>query len=164
MASVFTASTARLTDDSVDIAGQLHEQEITASVKEIKRGKAPGLDGLPGEFYCTFWYFLKEDFLEMANEGFHWGALSHSQQTGIIRLLYRSGERYNLANWRPITLLNTDYKIIAKSLANRLKSVLSRVIHTDQTCSVPERSIADNCALIRDCAYYCEETQTSAAI
>lgn len=44
------------------------------------------------------------------------------QNKGIMKLLYKKGEREDIKNWRPITLLNTDYKIIANVLANRIQS------------------------------------------
>ena len=78
--------------------------------------------------------------------------------------MYKKGDREDLTNWRPITLLNTDYKIIAKTLANRLKKVLAYCINIDQTCSVPGRSIVDNCALIRDSIYYCQASNTEAEV
>ena len=57
-------------------------------------------------------------------------------------------------NWRPISLLSADYKILTKALANRLRKVLPLVIHPNQTCAVPGRSIEDNCALLRDISDY----------
>jgi hypothetical protein len=62
--------------------------------------------------------------------------LSLSQRTGVVRLLYKKGEHTNMSNWRPISLLNTDYKIIAKALANRLRLVTGAVVHPDQTCTI----------------------------
>ncbi len=62
----------------------------------------------------------------------------------IISLLYKNkGSREELGNWRPISLLNCDYKILAKVWATRLMKVTNRVLHPDQTCSVPGRSIQD---------------------
>jgi hypothetical protein len=59
--------------------------------------------------------------------------LNNSQNRGVLNLLFKSGERENICNWRPLTLLNTDNKIIAKMLAERLKTVLPNLIHSDQT-------------------------------
>lgn len=69
-------------------------------------------------------------------------------QSSITRLIYKEGERKSLKNWRPITLLNVDYKIASKALANRLLKVLPRIIHSNQTCSVPGRAIFDNLFLL----------------
>ena len=86
-------------------------------------GKSPGNDGLPSEFYKTFWSDISEPLLKALNYGFEIGQLSVSQRRGIIKLIpKKSEELYYIRNWRPLTLLNCDYKIAAKAIANRLKA------------------------------------------
>jgi hypothetical protein len=75
--------------------------------------------------------------------------MSKSQNRGVLTLLFKSGKRENICNWRPLTLLNTDYKIIAKILAERLKIVLPNVIHSDQKGFVKGRNISEANRLIR---------------
>lgn len=55
-----------------------------------------------------------------------------------------------IKNWRPVSLLCVDFKILSKALANRLKKVMGQIIHNDQSYCVPERSIIDNITVIRD--------------
>lgn len=62
----------------------------------------------------------------------------------MISLLYKSGEREDIKNWRPITLLNVDYKICSKILAERLKIVLPSIIETDKKGYVKGRNIFDS--------------------
>ncbi|CAM2099492.1 unnamed protein product [Caretta caretta] len=62
----------------------------------------------------------------------------------------RRGDLRDLRNWRPLSLLSTDYKIVAKAISLRLGSVMADVIHPDQTYTVPGRSIFDNLFLVRD--------------
>jgi hypothetical protein len=62
----------------------------------------------------------------------------------MLTLLHKGGDRDNIRNWRPITLLNSDYKIISKLLANRMKPVLNKIIHTDQKVFVAGRNISEN--------------------
>jgi len=69
---------------------------------------------------------LRKIFFEVVNEVFRNSELSDSQYNGMITLLHKGGDRDNIRNWRPITLLNTDYKIISKLLANRTKPVLRK--------------------------------------
>ena len=79
-------------------------------------------------------------------------------------MFFKKGDRLNPANWRPITLLNVDYKICARALAARLLKVIHHVVGPDQTCGVPGRFISENVAIRRDLAHYCEVTNFPAAI
>ena len=92
------------------------------------------------------------------------GELSNSQKRGILSLLYKKNDKSKLANWRPISLLNTDYKILAHVLANRLKKVINKLIHTDQTGYLKGRSIGQNIRLIQDVIDYFENDNTQGAI
>ena len=86
-------------------------------------------------------------------------------QGSATRLVYKKrGDRKNLKNWRPICLLNVDYKIISKVLTTRLSRVLDSVIDPDQTCSVPGRSISSNLVLLRDVFNYIEQTDEAAVL
>ena len=151
-------------DASSSCDGPLTEDELLAAVRGMARGKAPGLDGLPLEFYLSFWSLLAPDLLTMLNFSFREGRFPISLRTGVISLLFKKGDRLNPANWRPITLLNTDYKICARALAARLLGVIHRVVGPDQTCGVPGRFIGENVALLRDLAHYCDVTDFPAAI
>ena len=86
-------------------------------------------------------------------------SLSYIQRAGIIRMIYKKGNRNDLENWRPISLLNADYKIITKALTNRLKKVIGSIIHPDQSCSIRHRSKQDICATIRDVLHWCSGTE-----
>ena len=71
-------------------------------------------------------------------------------QGSVTRLIFKKDDPKNLKNWRPISLLNVDYKIVSKDLTNRLLKVLPSVIQEDQTCSIQGRTIFDNLVLLRD--------------
>ena len=66
-----------------------------------------------------------------------------------MTLLPKKGDLGLLQNWQPVSLLCTDYKILAKCLSNRLKECLDMVVHASQTYCVPERTIMDNVFLVR---------------
>lgn len=69
-----------------------------------------------------------------------------------------------LRNWRPLALLCTDYKIPSKVLANRLKSILDKIIHEDQSYCIPGRSIMDSLFLMRDIFDICELCNSTAGV
>uniref|UniRef100_A0AAV2LPP2 Uncharacterized protein n=1 Tax=Knipowitschia caucasica TaxID=637954 RepID=A0AAV2LPP2_KNICA len=78
------------------------------------------------------------------------GRLPLSCRRAVLTLLPKKGDLQLLKNWRPVSLLCMDYKILSKVLASRLRGVMASVIHVDQTYCVPSRLIGDNIALIRD--------------
>ena len=92
------------------------------------------------------------------NCSFSKGTLSITQRQGIITCLPKGDKpRHFLKNWRPITLLNTSYKIAAGSIANRFKTVLNKIIDFDQSGFVPGRFIGENTCLLYDIIQYAEE-------
>ena len=96
--------------------------------------KTPGTDGLPGEFYKVFWKDISAILIRALNYAYETGQLSVTQRRGIIKLIpKKDAEPFFIKNWRPLTLLNCDYKIAAKSIANRLKPSLPNLINYDQT-------------------------------
>ena len=79
------------------------------------------------------------------------GELCISQRRGIITLTPKDdGSLLELTNWRPITLLNVDFKIASKAIAKRFESILPFLIHSDQTGFVKGRYIGENIRLIND--------------
>ena len=129
-------------------------EECTAALHSFSNHKSPGEDGLTYEFYKTFWDCLGPDLVSVMNDSFHKGKLSLSQRTGIISLLYKKGDKLDTKNWRPITLLCTDYKILAKVLTGRLAKVIHIVISPCQTCGVPGRFSGEVVRLIQDSVDY----------
>ena len=70
----------------------------------------------------------------------------------------KKGDRKDLKNWRPISLLNVDYKICSKVLSLRLSKVLEFIVDPDQTCSVPGRKITSNLHILRDVLDHIDRT------
>ncbi|PIK34638.1 reverse transcriptase [Apostichopus japonicus] len=128
--------------------------EIKIALSLASNNKSPGIDGLPYEFYSSFLDMLGEDLLGVYNNIFKTGTMSMSQRTGIVTLLPKKGDKTDPTNWRPISLLNTDYKLISKVLQIRMSKVLPTIVNEHQTCSVPGRSIHDNMFIIRDIIDY----------
>jgi len=100
--------------EKTDLEKELNEIEIKNSVTALKPHKSPGEDGIMGCFYQLYWDVIKNKFIQLLNEIFTENTLSESQYRGIISLLYKGGERENIKNWRPLTVLNCDYKLLPK--------------------------------------------------
>lgn len=86
------------------------------------------------------------------------GEMLVSQKRGIITCVPKGDKpRQYMKNWRPISLLNTIYKLGSSCIAERLKSILSLLINNDQTRFIPGRYIGENTRLIYDILLYIEE-------
>ena len=142
-------------EQSKNCEGMLTEQECYQALKHMDNGKSPGSDGFTCEFYKFFWDYVKQNVVESVNYGLEKRQLSICQRRGIITLVPKKDKPTNrLCNLRPISLLNTDYKIATKAIAKRLEAVLPRVIDVDQTGYIKGRYIGENVRLISDIISY----------
>ena len=144
--------------------GYLSVDEVRLALDGMTRGKSPGSDGLPMEFYVTFWDVLGFDLVDVLNASLDLGVLPLSQRTALISLIFKKGDGLLHKNWRPISLLNVDYKLCSRALAGRLLKVVQHLIHPDHTCGVRGRYIGENVALLRDVVHYVNEQNLPAAI
>ena len=151
-------------EQAASCEGSLSLEECHVALLGMARRKAPGSDGLPMEFYAKFWDILGEDLVCVLNSCYKDGFLSLSQRSGIISLSFKKGDRLDIRNWRPITLLNVDYKLASRVVAGRLLDVIHLVVNKDQTCGVPGRFIGENVALLRDVADYASRSNVPVAI
>ena len=102
--------------------------------------KSPGTDSLPAEFYKVFWENISDPLLNAINYRYEKRQLSITQRRGIIRLIPKiDADPHLIKNWRSITLLNCDYEIAAKAIANHTNKVLPKVISNDQTGFLKDR-------------------------
>ena len=144
--------------------GLLTVEECYEALIGMAKRKAPGSDGLPMEFYVKLWGVLGSDLVKVLNSCFESGSLCLSQRRGVISLVFKKGDRLDARNWRPISLLNVDYKLAARALAGRLLKVIHLVVNKDQTCGVPGRYIGENVALLRDVVDYATSSNVPVAI
>ena len=123
----------------------------------FENNKSPGNDGLTKEFYCTFWDDIKDTIMKSLKESKQLKYLCASQRQAVIKLLEKQSKdiRY-ISNWRPISLLNFDLKLISESLATRVKKVFSNLIDARQTAYVNERFIVESGRLIDDVIKVCD--------
>ena len=115
-------------------------------------------------FILDFGIFWVPILWMCCNDNLAKGSLSYSQRTGLITLLYKKNDRLDTKNWRPISLLCTDYKILAKFLTNRLKVVLHSIISESQSCGVPSRFSGCNVRTLQDIVNFCNFNQLGGAV
>ena len=128
------------------------ECEVRDALKQVGLNKSPELDGLPYKVYLRMSHMFVPILMDMFNHWFAQGAIPGSVTKGGITLLKKDGRHVweGLDDYRPITLLNTELKILARVLANRLQLVISDLIGPEQTFAVKGRSIQNNLHLIRE--------------
>ena len=138
-----------------EIEGPLMIDELAQALKSMKRNKAPGPCGITADFYMVFWERIKHILLDAFNECFKVKRMYPSARRGVITLLPKSGQDLLLLkNWRPIILLPTEYKILAKAIANRVKKALECVLHNNQTGFRAGKSISQNIRRVIDTIEY----------
>ena len=88
----------------------------------------------------AFWSLIGRPLVDCVNYSYKFGELSNSQKQAIITLIEKKGKDKRLIkNWRPISLINVDAKIISKVLAKRLEKVLPNLMHPNQNAFVKGR-------------------------
>ena len=155
-----------LSDNELHICEkQIDIDECKKAIDNLSSGKSPGSDGFTADFYKYFWNEIKFLLFDSFNHSFATSTLSIDQRRGILSLNPKKDKdiRY-LKNWRPITLLNTDYKILAKILGTRLRLVLPALIHSDQVAYLKDRYIGQNIRIIDDVLQFVRDTNSDGII
>ena len=147
---------AQTTRSSDEMGGPFEDDEIWRAIRAGGKGRAPGNDGLTREFYARTWTIIREDLRDVLNEMFWEGNITTAQKHGVIICIPKGQGGNTPHDYRPITLLNTDYKILARMVALRLQPVIQDHLSGTQFCGVPGSSIMDATAAIRDTIAYAE--------
>ena len=127
----------------------LSEHEIETAINQMAKGKAPGPDGLSIEFYIHCWSIIKHEVIDMLRELFSKQLIKPEIKTGYLTLIHKKGPKYQITNYRPISLLNYDLKIFSKCLTNRLKSLIADLSQEHQYAK-PGKQISSVTTLLRD--------------
>uniref|UniRef100_A0A8C2B6N7 Reverse transcriptase domain-containing protein n=1 Tax=Cyprinus carpio TaxID=7962 RepID=A0A8C2B6N7_CYPCA len=133
------------------------QEKVLKAIKNLKNNKSPGCDGITAELYKMFDELLTPFLVKVFSESLEKEALPTTMTQGVITLIPKPEKDRNcLENWRPITLLNNDYKIFALVFANRLKEVLDTIIDESQSGFMRKRHNANNIRLVLDLLDYNE--------
>lgn len=155
------------------------ESEIREALKKASNSISPGLDGIPAEVWKDLSDRHKKDvdlnladafdvieLLKLIYKDIFENGICKSAKfsEGLMTPLYNKNKRTKIENYRPITLLNTDYKLYTKIFADRLSGVATDIIHPSQAGFIPGRQISDQTQVVCLLKSYCKETGTSRLI
>lgn len=135
-------------------------EELDSVISKMALNKSPGTDGLTTNFYQFFWKDVRNLVFKAIKECIEEKVLLATMKQGLITLIPKAGkDRRILDNLRPITLLNTDYKILSGVIAARLKEGISSIISETQSGFLKGRLIHNNIRLVLDLLDYNQMVQ-----
>uniref|UniRef100_A0A670KIE8 Reverse transcriptase domain-containing protein n=1 Tax=Podarcis muralis TaxID=64176 RepID=A0A670KIE8_PODMU len=146
------------TDQKEQLNAPICRDEVEEVIKELKRGKAPGPDGFTASYYKEMKDTLIAPLIEVMNNILKDRDIPGTWKEAFITIIPKQdSDPTQVKNYRPISLLNTDYKIFAGILAKRLKKILIKIIHKDQAGFLPGRQISNNTRNIVNLIEYLSE-------
>jgi len=135
------------------------KEEIDAVVKFLPSDKAPGPDGFNTDFVKNCWPIICHDFYHLCNT-FHQGSIClQSLNSSLITLVSKHDNGVKISDFRPISLLNTSFKIITKLLSNRLQQAMHKLIHKNQYGFLKGRTIQDCLAWSLEYLHLCHQSK-----
>jgi hypothetical protein len=145
----------KLNTDMKELLGaEFSNEEVYHAIKDMKCLAAPGPDGLPALFFHTYWDIIgKEETKEVLNILNHNGDPSHFNHTHIC-LIPKKTNPISASDYRPISLCNFILKIVTKTLANRLKTILPEIISPNQSAFLKGRLITDNTLIAHEIFHF----------
>ncbi|GJZ73517.1 RNA-directed DNA polymerase, eukaryota [Tanacetum coccineum] len=135
-------------DQNTFLVSSVSEAEIHAAICDCGSEKSPGPDRFTFAFYKKFWDLIKSDVTVFVQEFFKTGIIPKGCNTSFIALIPKISNPMVVSNFRPISLIGAQYKIIAKVMANRLAQVIDSVISREQTAFIKHRQILDGPLMI----------------
>jgi hypothetical protein len=145
----------KLTMESID--GKITETEVYKVMMNLPTGKQAGPNRIPNAVYKYLAAFFAPKLAQVVNESSRKGSLPRHFLEGDISMLYKKGDRCDPRNYRPITLLNTDYKVFTRVLANRMKTAVHEFVSECQKGFVPDVFIAEATQLLKLVEAYTNE-------
>ena len=147
-------SLPHISQDVSGLMALISEDEILSAIKALRIGKAPGCDSLTAEFFKAFDVTIVPILVLVFHDVWNRKKMSDLQRLAVIILLFKKGNPQMLANYRPISLTNADYRILAYLLSNHLSTHLTDVISVNQTAYMPGQFIGANIRYVQDTIEY----------
>jgi hypothetical protein len=160
--SMIQADTKNINELTKHIRNKIHREandameapilmgELETAVKMGKSHKAPGCDWINTDYFKIMWDATKSDLLCILNEMFIDGKITDAQKKGLLVCVPKIPNPRGLLDCRPLTLLNADYKLLTRIIANRMQPWLGTTLRPSQYCGMRGRTMLEALATVRD--------------
>lgn len=149
-------------DESRTLEGLITLKEAAQALRELRNDKSPGPDGFSVNFFKFFWRQIGGFLVRSLNSGYDKNLLSCSQRQGIITLIPKGKKpKEFIKNWRPISLLNTTFKILSRVMANRVRLVIDKLIGQEQKGFMKGRYIGECTRTVYDVMWEAKHSRNS---
>jgi hypothetical protein len=138
--------------------------ELYLAVKSGKPHKAPGYDGICQEFFKVTWEEMKHDMLDILNQMHSNEIVLEQQKHGLLVCLPKTPTPNRPEDYRPLTLLNGDIKLLARIIANRLCPWLAEILQQSQHCGLQGNTVLEAVAAVREAVAYAEITNKAMCV
>ncbi|GKB12440.1 hypothetical protein Tco_0846363 [Tanacetum coccineum] len=137
-------------DQHNELESEVSNVEIKRAVWDCGTDKSPGPDGFTFGFYRRFWKIIENDVYDAVKYFFTYGNIPKGCNSSFIALIPKIPDANMVKDFRPISLIGSLYKIIAKILANRLVGVLGDIVNDVQSAFITERQILDGPCILNE--------------
>ncbi|GJY62771.1 putative RNA-directed DNA polymerase, eukaryota, reverse transcriptase zinc-binding domain protein [Tanacetum coccineum] len=143
-------------DQQADLECEVTKKEIKRAVWDCGIDKSPGPDGFTFGFYRRYWKILESDMVDAVTCFFQQGNFPKGGNSSFITLFPKTPNANMVKDFRPISLIRSMYKIIAKILANRLVVVLGNLVNEVQSAFVADKKILDGPFILNELLQWCK--------
>ncbi|GJV73341.1 RNA-directed DNA polymerase, eukaryota [Tanacetum coccineum] len=151
-------------DQQRELESEVTNDEIKKAVWDCGTDKAPGPDGFTFGFYRRFWYLIESDVYDAVRYFFTYDDIPKGCNSSFIALIPKIPDANLVKDFRPISLVGSLYKIIAKIMANRLVGVLGDIVSEVQSAFIADRQILDGPFILNEVLQWCKVKQKHALI
>jgi hypothetical protein len=137
------------------LESRFERDEILQVVKDLQGDKSPGPDGFIMAFFQKCWHVLEKDIMGFFDEFYDKGTFAGSLNATFVTLIPKKQNALDIRDFRPISLIGSVYKILAKVLANRLRKVLDGLVSESQNAFVGGRQTLDLVLIANECLDSC---------